>query len=85
MVKDLHLYRHIIIFKNSFIFLVSCSVFRDIILKITLRDYSVSLITAIKPAVGDTSNKAAKDSHIFWRSTALINPVRSSAIVAICF
>lgn len=54
MVKDLYFYRHIIIFeKNSFIFFVFCSVFRDINLKVTLRNYSVALITAIKPAVGD--------------------------------
>lgn len=54
MVKDLYLYWHIIIFeKNSFIFFLFCSVFRDIIYKVTLRNYSFALITAIKMAVGD--------------------------------
>jgi hypothetical protein len=54
MVKDLYLYRHIIVFeKNSFIFFLFFSVFRDIIHKVTLHNYSFALITAIKPAIGD--------------------------------
>jgi len=70
MVKDLHLYRPIIIFeKNSFIFFIFCSVFRHIILKVTLHNYCVALITAITLAVDDISNKAGyflKDSHILF-------------------
>ena len=53
-----------------------------------LRNYSAALITAITLAVGDISNKAAyflKHSHIFRKSTALLNPVLSSVIVAGCF
>jgi hypothetical protein len=89
MFKDFYFCKYIIIFeKNSFIFFLFCPVFRDVILKVTFRNYRVAVITAITPAVGDISNKAAyflKDSHIFRKYTALLNPVLSSAIVAVCF